>query len=177
MHQLLIPQSDLLVFPEDWFRRSLRTADSLVETDDEPWRQAINNQMQQEITFDFVENSLEEVIEFLRRTTNVNFLIDRSVFADDAVPPITLSGTMELGVILDWIRQLTGLNVGMRNEAVYVSAELGTGDTSIRIYNVSDLISPVQEFPAPELAYNTAGGGGDGFDLFGGVVVVTSKKA
>ena len=35
MHRMLIPQSDLLVFPEDWFRRSLRTADSLVESENE----------------------------------------------------------------------------------------------------------------------------------------------
>ena len=103
----------------------------------------------------------------MRRTTDVNFMIDRSVFADDAVPPITLRGSMELGVVLSWIEQLTGLNVGLRNEAVYISAELGAGDVAVRIYNVSDLISPVQEFPAPELAYQ-GGGGGDGFDLFGG---------
>ncbi|MDA3960424.1 MAG: hypothetical protein PF961_06515 [Planctomycetota bacterium] len=169
IHRDLIPQSELLVFPEDWFRRSLRQPEELTESAEEPWRRDLLNRLEQEVSFVWEENSMEEVIDFLRRTTGVNFVIAREVYADANVPPITLSGTMRLKTVLNWIQQLTRLQMAIRNEAIYFSTDEVEGDVVVRLYSITDLISPVIDFPGPELAYNQSGGdaGGGGFDLFG----------
>jgi len=168
IHIDMIPQSDLLVFPSDWFRRDLRTAESLTETEAEAWRVEIENRFAQEVSFVWDENSLEEVIDFLRRTTGVNYVVQPEALVDPSIPPITLRGTMKLGTILDWIVELTDLQMAIRNEAVYFSTERIQGDMVVRMYNVTDLITPVTNFPGPDLAYNAASGGTGGFDLFGG---------
>lgn len=170
IHAMMIPQTELLVFPEDWFRRSLRTADSLVEAEEEVWRRELANRLKQEITFTWDGNSLLEVVDFLRRTTGVNYVIASDVESDTGIPPLTLKGTMRLETALDWISELTDVQITQRNEALFFSKQGAVkGDLAVRMYNITDLITPVTNFPGPELAYNASGGGGGGgFDLFGG---------
>ena len=169
IHKMLIPQTELLVFPEDWARRSMRTAASLTDEVEEEWRASVQNKMKQEVTFVWDENSLVEVIDFLRRTTGVNYVISPEVEGDPSIPPITLAGTMKLETVLDWITELTDVKRALRNEAIYFSKDSVKGEMEPRMYNITDLITPVTNFPGPELAYSGGdGGGGGGFDLFGG---------
>ena len=170
IHRGMVPQDELLVFPEDWFRRSLRTAENLTESINETWRDDIKNKLSQEIQFVWEENTFEEVIDFLQRTTGVNYVVQPEALTSPDIPPITLSGRMRLETVLNWIIELTDLRMAIRNEAIYFSTEEVVGDLVVRMYNITDLITPVTNFPGPELAYSNAGGGGGGggFSLFGG---------
>jgi type II secretory pathway component GspD/PulD (secretin) len=98
----------------------------------------------------------------------VNFVIGADVYAGGGPPPITLSGRMKLRTVLNWITQITDLRMSIRDQAIFLSSEDTEGETTLRIYNVTDLLSPVQDFPGPELAYNAGDADGGGFDLFGG---------
>ncbi|NRA40003.1 MAG: hypothetical protein HRU15_17805 [Planctomycetes bacterium] len=52
--------------------------------------------------------------------------------------------------------------MAIQNEAIYISSEEISGDIVLRMYDISDLISPVKDFPGLELAYNAAGTEGGG---------------
>ena len=142
----------------------MRSFEELTEEVDEPWRRELNNQLG-EVTFRFDERSLMEVTDYLRRTTSVNIVVEPDALIDDV--PISLSGTMRLGTVLEWVTEMTDLRMSC-NEAIYLSSDDVQGDVDIRLYNVSDLISPLN-FPGPELAFAAGGGGGGGFDIFGGI--------
>ena len=163
----LIPQTDLMVYPENWFEINLRKPQEIGDEREESWQTELRDRLEQEIEFVWQDTTLDEAIEFLRQTTGVNFVLASDVF--DA-PPITLSGRMRLSMALKWISQLTDLQWSLRSRAVYISTEGAESDTVLRLYNVNDLLSPVLDFPGPELGWSAVGGGdaGGGFDLFGG---------
>lgn len=162
-HLSLIPQNELLVFPADWFRRSLRQVQDLtVASAEEPWRVALNKQLDVEITFDWDEKPLEEVIDYLRRTAQLNIVPNPSITATPPAP-IILKGTMKLRTVLNWICRQCTINMALRDEAIYLSKEEVHGDLKIRYYDVSELTSPIVDFPGPDLALaassNNAQGG------------------
>ena len=155
----MIPQTDLLVFPQDWDRRRLRQPDLLIDESIAPWQAELNQRLEQEVTFIWVDQEVTDAIEFLRRTTGVNFVIDNDVQLDPP-PPISLNArNMKLRTALNWVVQLTGLKWSISNQAVFVSTGDAETDVVTQMYNISDLISPVQDFPGVELS---TGGGIDG---------------
>ena len=106
IHQAMIPQTDLLVFPEDWDRRSLRTPDLLIDEALAPWQEELDKLLEQEVTFSWVDTEVIDAIEFLRRTTSVNFVVDNEVSINPP-PPITLNArNMKLRTALNWLAQL-----------------------------------------------------------------------
>ena len=53
----------------------------------------------------------------------------------------------------------TGLHLGVRHQAVYISREPVAGPRETRLYAVGDLVSPVTDFPGPDMALTAEGGG------------------
>ena len=166
MHQALIPQTDILLYPEDWFKKSLRKPADLGEETEEPWVQVLRDRLDEVVTVNFEDTPLEDAIAFLRNQTGVNFIIANEIYEEDP-PPITLRATnMKLRTALKWILEVTDLKMAIRNEAVFISTEDIQGDIILRMYDISDLTSPVRDFPGLELAYNAAGTEGGGASLF-----------
>lgn len=171
LHQALIPQTDLMVYPDNWFQINLRKPEEIGERQEEGWQRELRNRLEQEVEFIWEDTMLEDAIEFLRQTTGVNFVVSPDVYAAGGPPPITLSGRMRLRTVLQWISQITRLEYTLRSQAVFISSDLAESDTVLRLYDVNDLLSPVVDFEGPELAWSAVGGGGGaggGFDLFGG---------
>jgi type II secretory pathway component GspD/PulD (secretin) len=171
IHKSLIPQSEILVYPEDWQRRALRQPAQIGNVRDEPWVAALHEKMNQRITFQFSDSSFEDVVTFLRQVTGTNIVIAPEVTAGGAVPPVTLQvKEMRFGDALRWILELTSLHMALQDQAIYISNKAITGANTLKMYDVTDLISPVKDFPGKELAYNaggnTGGGGGGGLNMF-----------
>ena len=63
-----------------------------LSSDDEgdAWKKDISVSLDQKLTLNFPELTIEEVVDFLRRNTNVNFVLDPQVSGDD-IAPITMS--------------------------------------------------------------------------------------
>ena len=92
-----------------------------LEEQNETWRKEINNQLEQEVTLDFQDSDLVDVIDFLQRITSMNIVLDPQVITA-APPPVTLRvEAMKLRFVMDFIMKLTGLNYTLRNEAIFIS--------------------------------------------------------
>ena len=129
--------------------------------EDPAWRKDIQNQLEQEITLDFQDQDLTEVVGFLQKYTNANIVLDPKVIAA-APPPITLKvEKMKLSNVLAFIMKLTSLNFTLRDEAIYISnAEGLRGDVQMKIYDIRDLTHAMQSFPGPDLDIPEPGGTG-----------------
>jgi len=169
IHKSLIPQTEILVYPEDWSRRALRKPQQIGDIKEEPWMQALRDRMNQPITFSFADTSFDDVISYLRQVSGNNIAVDPAVTAGAGVPPITLKvDQMRFSDALNWILELSSLHMALQNQAIYISNKPVTGSIVLKMYDVTDLISPVHDFPGRELAYNAGGSGGArGIKMFG----------
>lgn len=170
IHRSLIPQNDLLLYPEDWQRRSLRTTAELGAHQVELWRQQLTDRLEQRITVDFQEQPFEEVIAFLRQVTGANIIVSPTALANSP-PPVTLKvKDMKFGDALKWILELTQLHYALQDQAIFISNDIVVGSIILKIYDVTDLTMPIPDFPGKDMGFGggTGGGGGGGFALFGG---------
>ncbi len=159
----MLPQLELVRYTTEWPEIDARRSAPVrgIEEKSESWRTEITNQLEQEITLDFQDTDLTEVVAFLQRVTNANMVLDPRVIAA-APPPVTLRvERMKLRFVLDFIMKITGLKYSLRNEAIYVSNEQGTrGDLFMKIYDVRDLTHAMASFPGPSLEIPEPGGTG-----------------
>jgi hypothetical protein len=76
---------------------------------------------------------------------------------------ITLKAAdMSLGNVLTWVKTLAGIHIGFIHGAIFLSDKEIAGDTVTRMYDVSDLVLVLKDFPGPELALNAPSGMGGG---------------
>jgi len=160
----LLPQLEIITYSSDWpeidAKRSAPTR-GLEEGKGETWRKDLDNQLEQEVTLDFQEQDLNEVVSFLQRVTRANIVLDPKVIAAQP-PPISLNvNKMRLRYVLDHIVKLSGLTYAMKDEALYISSADGVrGDAFMKIYDIRDLTHAPQSFPGPELDIPQPGGQG-----------------
>ncbi len=172
LHKSLVPQNELLVYPEDWQIRALRKPQELGSAKEEPWVAQLRERLEQRITFEFQDTGFEDVINFLRQVTGTTIVVAPDVIAAGGSAVTLKVKDMRFGDALKWILQLTNLKMALQNQAIYISSEPILGAIALRMYDVTDLISPVQDFPGKELSLsavadaNLGGGGGGGFSLF-----------
>ena len=170
IHESLIPQTELLVYPEDWKRRAMRKPREIGAKAADSWVAALKDRLEQRVTFEFQDQPFEEVVAFLRQVTGVNIIVAPSVAAAQAGGgTVTLKvKDMRFGDALKWILELTSLKMALQDQAIYISNEAITGSVVLRMYDVTDLIQQPRDMPGRELAYSSASGSGTGgaLDLF-----------
>jgi type II secretory pathway component GspD/PulD (secretin) len=159
----MLPQLELMVYSHDWpeidARRSAPVRGLQAENDE--WQKSISESLEQNISMEFQDHDLVDVVAFLQRITNVNIILDQAVVAAGA-RPVTLSvASMKLKNVLDYIMRLTELNYVMRDEAIYISDTKGVrGDTYLKLYDIHDLTHGLTSFPGPDLDIPEPGGTG-----------------
>lgn len=177
VHKSLIPQNELLVYPEDWQRRTLRTPREIGNQKAEPWMAALNDRLEQRVTFDFQDQSFEDVVAFLRQVTGVNIVVAPQVLAAAGGGAVTLKvREMRFRDALKWILEITGQHMAIQDQAIFINNEPVTGAASLRLYDVTDLITPVRDFPGVEMAYASTGGSTPNANLFGGADTATEGE-
>ncbi len=112
--------------------------------------------LRQRVVCDFLDTPLDEVAEFIRRVSNLNVVCAPGVLAGDARLTLT-ARDMELGTVITWIRTLTKLDVVWSDGALFISDQPVRGRSVTRVYDVSDLVMNVPDFPGPELALTDKG--------------------
>jgi type II secretory pathway component GspD/PulD (secretin) len=165
MHRSLIPQNELLVYPEDWKIRAMRKPQELGSSKEEPWVAQLRERLEQRITFEFQDSGLEDVVNFLRQVTGTTIVVAPDVIAAGGGTVTLKVKEMRFGDALKWILQLTNLKMALQNQAIFISSQPITGAVALRMYDVTDLVSPVKDFPGREMAFSAAGGGGGGGGL------------
>ncbi len=116
--------------------------------------------LSQKVTVDFKEASIESVADFLRQITGANIVVAPGVTALGTT--ITLKAAdMSLGNVLTWIKTLAGIHIGFIHGAIFLSDQEIAGNTVTRMYDVSDLVLVLKDFPGPELALTAPSGMGN----------------
>lgn len=145
-------------------------------------------------SFDFVNQPFDQTIQFLRQTGDINVVLDPKVPMEE---PVTLQlANASIRSILDLITQRADLKWTIIENYVYISDEQGIlrmiprNQEMTRIYDISDLIAPIQDWGGTGAGGarggtgaggtgggatgggrgggNTGGGGGGGGNRFGG---------
>jgi len=160
IYRSMIPQSELLVYPEDWQRRNQRKPREIGSVKEEPWMAALRDSLDQRVTFDFQEQAFEDVVAFLRQLTGVNIVVAPTVQAKGGGNVTLNVKEMRFGDALKWVLELTSLKMAMQNQAIYISDEEITGAVTLRLYDVADLSQARQDFAGRELAFNASDSGG-----------------
>ena len=159
----MLPQLEIIKYSSDWHEIDARRSAPVrsLAGEDPAWRKDIQNQLEAEITLDFQDQDLAEVVNFLQKVTNATIILDPKVTAA-APPPITLKvDKMKLSNVLAFIMKLTSLSFTLRDEAIYISnAEGLRGDVQMKIYDIRDLTHAMQSFPGPDLDIPQPGGTG-----------------
>ena len=91
-------------------------------------------QLEQQININWQEISVEEAVDFLRHNTNVNYVMDPRIYANAALPPISLrASNMQLQTVLRWIERMTDLRIAIHHDVIYLldSDELPAGSVPL----------------------------------------------
>ena len=108
----------------------------------------------QRMSFNFRDAELADIIEFFRKTTSVNFVLDPRL----ETQPITfIANDMELGMALEWTAKLTKSKISYVNQAVFFSNRAVRGPKKMVIYDIADLTMPIRDFPGPSLSLTDTG--------------------
>lgn len=111
----------------------------------------------QRMTLDWRDVTLDEATTALRGMTNLNIIC----MPDLAEKRLTLTvKNMPLTNVVTWMTTLTSVHASYQREALVFSSAVIEGEMVTRLYDVSDLIAPLQNFPGPELSIPEPGGKG-----------------
>jgi len=121
--------------------------------------------------FTFNDQSLEEVIGFLRTISDLNIIVDSEIDTEEATVTLSLQN-VKLGEALDLILENTGLAYTFKENTLFITTpENAFGDKIFDIYNVTDILNKIRDFPGPTIQVrsndDSDDGGGSPFD-FGG---------
>ena len=153
-----LPQLDLIVYPDDeeWKRISnqgrsvLARAEGARSAEDEAIFQKLATTP---VAANFEQASLEEVVEYFKATTGVNFLISQTIIEsgeeplfDLVTPPKPAFEQLEL-LLVDLA--LPPLKYKIDNGVVWIlSEEDPSGEYILDVYDIRDLAKIIQNFPA-----------------------------
>ncbi len=164
-----IPHSDYLIYPDDWRQIAQRTSQDTRRRSEEPWKDEIRNKLKRLVTFEFIENPLEEAIKFLSSQSKISIILDPKAATEVGKNPISLNvKDMPLDSALKWVLKLAELEYELRNQAVYITKKADIQATGeLEIYDIRDLTTTVTDFPGPRIDLGVAAGaGGAGADPF-----------
>jgi len=123
-------------------------------------------------SFDFPDATLTEVVDFLRSISDLNIDIDPEVDGTEIKVNLSLEG-VKIGEALDLIMKATGLAYTFRENILLITEpENAYGNLIFEMYNVTDILNKIRDFPGPAIrvSSNDEGdddGGSNPFD-FGG---------
>lgn len=108
------------------------------------------------VSLDFRETPLQDVIDFIREMTQINFVIDQKVYEEIEPDKLTVTikvDDLELRAALKLMLQMRGLTAVFRDGVLLIVTKKSQEENVfMRIYDVRDLLQPVRDFPGPEIA-------------------------
>ena len=145
-----VPNTQPLIYPADWARIAGRTAQPIGSEpeQDPPWMPDLKTKLEQKVSFDFIETSLQDVVTFLQQITNANIILDQKTLGAMPRTDVSLKVTdMKLAQALDWIVEQAGLRYTLRNNAIFIGDRQAVrGAPQLRFYDITDLTMEVRDF-------------------------------
>ncbi|MFW6217793.1 MAG: DUF481 domain-containing protein [Verrucomicrobiota bacterium] len=169
IRQSMLPQLDFVVYPDDWHDIDARRGAPVHggEQEAQAWKEDIKKKLEQQLVLNFPEMEIQQVVNFLQRNADVNFILDPEVVARGETPPVTMQvKNIKLANALDFIMLQTGLKYALQDEAVYISTpENLQGEAYMKIYEIRDMMVGLTQFPGPSLDIPDPGGQGGALGL------------
>lgn len=109
------------------------------------------------VTVRLDDATLDEFVDFLRKASGVNIVVNRKAIAKDGgdADAIRVAIDVKDVTVLDALRiVLEPLDLGMRvrgNVLLITSKRDARGESVLVLYDVADLLMPIRDFPAPDL--------------------------
>ncbi len=171
------PEPSPFTFPEEdmWSIVSQRAEDVTLgaETESEEIREIKRRLATVKINLDFEDRALIDVVDFIKRIARINIFIDPDVDAEETKVSVQLN-EIQLKDALDLIMTHTKLAYTFQKNLLVITVpEKAMGSTVFKIYNVSDILFRIRDFPGPTLDIRTpdeeeeGGGPGGGAFTFG----------
>ncbi|MBN1419787.1 MAG: hypothetical protein JXP34_13490 [Planctomycetes bacterium] len=169
-----VPHPEPFRFPEvDFWRRVQKreTEFRIGEVEESAEVRAIKRVIETlRITIDFDKKPLSDVVDFIRKASGMNILVDNEVDATQITVELRLERAL-LRDALDLIMDHTGLKYTFREGTLLITVpEKAKGIQVFRIYPVTDILNKIRNFPGPRLDIrspdeeeDTEGGGGFAF--------------
>lgn len=164
VEQALVYQQEIMVFPsyEEWkkieSRGQRRKEEAERKGDTEQMRQ-LQDKLNEEISMDFTETPLHEVIDFIRSRTQINIVIDPSVYKNQDPEELKIDITVtdiKLSSVLNIILDMRNLAYRMQSGTLIITPRNALREAPVlRLYNVKDLTGKLNDFPGPELSLET----------------------
>lgn len=114
--------------------------------------------LEQRVSAHFQGATLDEVATFIRTNTSLNVIVAPTVIA----APVTIQvRDMSLRFLIDWTCTVARVRCTWLDGALYFTDQATiAGRTATRMFDISDLVMPVQDFPGPELGLHSNQGQG-----------------
>ena len=175
---LYIPQ-EFLEYPSDWPAISHRRGEPITFVESEADRVVHSELQSKRLPASFADNTVEDVLEFIRTVTNINMDVDWESLQDIGIEPDTLV-TLNLQplpakIVLDRVLEKVSPDSFSRADwavqdgiLVVASDEALRKNTFIELYDIRDLLFQIPDYQdVPQLNLNSVlrqgqGGGGSG---------------
>ncbi len=164
----LVPMTEHIQFPENWAEiakrkpREFRDADAAVSAEE----QEIRNKLSRTTVAPVFEDApLRDVAQFFQNVTGVNFVVSAAVnetLSDDEAV-VTLGDLRPLPAddLLNIVTQVKSLVWKVEDGVVKITTQDDLSkDMRLELYNVRDLVNPINDFPGEEISLQPASGGG-----------------
>ena len=113
-----------------------------------------------QVSVDWRETPVIDALEHVAKLTGANLVIDPALRAEGANDITFAADGMRADLVLKWLKTLARVEITPMHGALYVSRNPPKLAQRVTIYDVSDLVAPVRDFPGPELSIPEAGGDG-----------------
>jgi len=108
-----------------------------------PWEIEIRKKLKTPVSAQFEDTPLQDVLQFIGTTADVNVVFDRSA-ARDVDEPVTLQvNKMTAKSTLEWVLKMVDLQYAIMNEAVFVTSRKRLEEMApeeVRFYDFEDLL-------------------------------------
>jgi general secretion pathway protein D len=155
-------QDEIVVWPsyEEWKKISKRGSKGIQEkaTEESPYMRRLQEKLEEDITMDFTESPLSEVVDFIRNRTGINIIIDPQVYKDfpdaEALKVEITVNNLKLSMLLNLMLDMKGLSyhIDPAGGVLVISSKARIKDAPLlKLYNVRDLTGKLNDFPAQEI--------------------------
>lgn len=127
-------------------------------------RQALNGPAPR---LDFADNSLDDVVNFLRTYADINIQIDPEIDPEEKRVQLKVEG-VKLIEALNLILENTDLAYTFKYDMLYITEKSKAyGNTHFLIYNVADILNRIKDFPGPQIRVRSNDESDEGAAPFG----------
>ncbi len=119
-------------------------------------RQLVNTLKTRRMTFRFEKASLDEFVKFVRASVGINIVVQKAVISKEFDPDV-----VEISLRLENIRVLDAMKLALEpldlamivkgNVLLITTKKAARGKPVLAIYDISTLIMPIRDFPAPDI--------------------------